>query len=554
MDGGTTMGNAKHIGRVGALAVALGVGNVRRAATRMTVSIGVAAVLVMATVVAAPDSTVSPAVKLSADSTALIVCGTTCPTPDEYVVGSVMNQFITPTHPGQTITPVAVTTPEEYWPITGLLRLIGPVVGDPRLFGPGGPAWPDEPWWKLSGLFDLTIDQSIQAGVADLETAMTKYGNDHLVIFGDSQGAAVVVLEKRKLAEQYPAGTTAPDIEFVLAGDTNLPNGGLNARFPGLYIPVLDLSFNGPEPTDTQFKTVTINRQYDGAADFPLYPLNVIADLNAVLGFLYLHTHPFDVSLAPDPSTSPAFQGTHGDTSYYFFETQDLPLFAPLRMFGVPESLIDVVEPFFRAIVELGYDRSIPPWEPTPARLIPPLNPVKVATDLVNAVGEGINNAAALIGSPPLLSIPAPVTLAAPATETAKADMSPQMMSTETPTQTEQVMSTDLAPSTTKVNETVQADVSPQVTPTETVAESSQVTSAKKAIETAEANDVSAGSTAASAPEPSASASTPKPAKPADDGAAAAGSSSAASSSAASSSTDSNSSRGDSSDGDASGS
>ena len=37
------MGNAKHIGRVGALAVALGIGNVRRTATRMTVSIGVAA-------------------------------------------------------------------------------------------------------------------------------------------------------------------------------------------------------------------------------------------------------------------------------------------------------------------------------------------------------------------------------------------------------------------------------------------------------------------------------------------------------------------------------
>ena len=51
--------------------------------------------------------------------------------------------------------------------------------------------------------------------------------------------------------------------------------------------------------------------------------------------------------------------------------------------------------------MELGYDRSIPPWEPTPARLIPTLNPAKVAGDLVNAIGEGINNAAALIGSPP---------------------------------------------------------------------------------------------------------------------------------------------------------
>ena len=106
-----------------------------------------------------------------------------------------------------------------------------------------------------------------------------------------------------------------------------------------------------------------------------MYPLNFIADLNAVLGIFYVHSYPFDVSLAPDPSTSPAYQGTHGDTSYYFFETQDLPLFGPLRTLGVPEPVIDVVEPFFRVIVELGYDRSIKPWEPTPARLIPHARP-----------------------------------------------------------------------------------------------------------------------------------------------------------------------------------
>ena len=69
--------------------------------------------------------------------------------------------------------------------------------------------------------------------------------------------------------------------------------------------------------------------------------------------------------------------------------------------------MIDVVEPFFKVIVELGYDRSIPPWEPTPARLIPPLDPATVAADLVDAIGEGITNAAALIGSPTPLSIPA---------------------------------------------------------------------------------------------------------------------------------------------------
>ena len=44
------MGAAKYIGRIGLLAVALGVGNVRRAATRMTGDRGTALV-VMATVV-----------------------------------------------------------------------------------------------------------------------------------------------------------------------------------------------------------------------------------------------------------------------------------------------------------------------------------------------------------------------------------------------------------------------------------------------------------------------------------------------------------------------
>ena len=75
-------------------------------------------------------------------------------------------------------------------------------------------------------------------------------------------------------------------------------------------------------------------------------------------------------------------------------------MFGPLRTLGVPESVIDVFEPFFRVIVELGYDRSIKPWEPTPARLIPPIKPVKVAADLVAAIGEGIDNALD-IGSPP---------------------------------------------------------------------------------------------------------------------------------------------------------
>ena len=137
-------------------------------------TLGAAVLVVMAAVVPAPDSTVSPAVRLSADSTALIIGPTTIPTPDRYMVDIIKNQYIAPTHPCQDIDYVAVTTPEEWWPITGLSRLILSVFGDPRIWGPGGAGWPDEPWWKLSGLFDLTIDQSVRAGVGDLERAMAE--------------------------------------------------------------------------------------------------------------------------------------------------------------------------------------------------------------------------------------------------------------------------------------------------------------------------------------------------------------------------------------------
>jgi hypothetical protein len=53
--------------------------------------------------------------------------------------------------------------------------------------------------------------------------------------------------------------------------------------------------------------------------------------------------------------------------------------------------------------------------------------------DVDGVSGQGINNALALVGSPPLLSTPAPVTVATagpvdapPATATAKADIIPQ--------------------------------------------------------------------------------------------------------------------------------
>lgn len=380
------MVTAKHIGRIGALAVALGVG--------------------MAT--AAPTASASASDGPPPDTTALVVCGTTCPKFDAANGEIIMNQFIKPTHPGQNFDkPIAVTTPNEAWPLTGALRVLEFALGDPRLGGPGGPAWPDQPLWKLSGLFDLTGDQSIEVGAADLEAAMAATAADpdgRMVVYGYSQGAVVVNKVREKLAAQYAGTEAPPNIDFVLAGDVGVPNGGFGARFPGLHIPVLDWTYDGAELTDTPFDTAVITRQYDGFADFPLYPLNLVADLNAGLGLFYVHTWPFDISLADNATTTPVVS-RHGNTTYYFFESQDLPLFGPLRTLGVPEPVIDVFEPFFKVIVDQGYDHTIPAGTPTPARLIPKFNPAKLTPDLVDAIGQGVDNAGALVKLPASLKM-----------------------------------------------------------------------------------------------------------------------------------------------------
>ncbi|MBI3225901.1 MAG: PE-PPE domain-containing protein [Mycolicibacterium cosmeticum] len=458
---------------------------VLRGATRITVSVVTAALLVAAPDVSGAPVTVPPVVRLTADSTVLALCGATCPTWRPADLGLIMDQFVTPTHPtlpGDKVTTVAVTAPGELWPLTGLARLLLSGAADPRLAGPGGGAWPDEPWWKLSGLFDLTANQSLRAGAAALEKAMLANPSEQQVIYGYSQGAGVANVVKRRLAAQYP-GSTAPDVDFVLGGDPNLPNGGLMTRFWGAYIPILDFPFNGPTKTDTEFDTVEINRQYDGFADFPLYPLNLVATLNAIIGIAYVHGWPFDVSLPSNPTDSPAYQGKHGDTSYYFFESQDLPLFAPLRALGVPEKLIDVVEPVFRVLVELGYDRTIPAWQPTPARLIPKLNPVTVARDLMVAIGQGINNALVLVGLPPLLRLPKTnEKLSAPIDPMMKTAPAPQAAS-RGPLIAKAVTAVDLAaPKPTKkpadpvvADGSAKVDDSPKMTVVETVPETGTV-------------------------------------------------------------------------------
>jgi PE-PPE domain len=267
---------------------------------------------------------------------------------------------------------------------------------------------------------------SITDGVADLQHAMaqqaTEFPEQPFVVEGYSQSASIAVLEKEDLA--LLDADQRPDVTFLLLGNPNQPDGGLEERFIGLDIPGIGGAFNGAMPTDVGISTIDVTNQYDGFADIPQFPINPIADLNALLGIAYAHgaygggvfPHELPFMWPPDlPASAGLGDGPYadeyllgstqivqqidGDTTFYFVPTTDLPLLDPLRSLGVPEPVLNIFQPALQVLVEYGYDRSVPMDTAVPAELIPTLDPATFGLEFANGVVQGANNAFALFGA-----------------------------------------------------------------------------------------------------------------------------------------------------------
>jgi hypothetical protein len=241
-------------------------------------------------------------------------------------------------------------------------------------------------FWPVStgGFSDPTYDSSVDTGLENLNKEPVKSGD---IIFGYSQGAVVA----SKYKAQHAEDDNAAEITYVLVENPNRPNGGLLERFNGLYIPILDVSFNGATP-ETDSPTVDVSRQYDGWSDFPAYPLNVLADANAIAGIYYLHgatqQDVTSATLTGIDKRDPMYYQKHGNTEYYLIPTDELPILMPFNGI-VPDPVLKALDPPLRYLIELGYDRR-DYSTPTPAGLVPNLNPVTVATGLAEATVQGV--------------------------------------------------------------------------------------------------------------------------------------------------------------------
>ncbi|MGA8328271.1 MAG: PE-PPE domain-containing protein [Mycobacterium sp.] len=340
----------------------------------MPVLLSLAATMVPAATISVP---VAQADDPSDGLNALIMGGTGMPTPGPQWVDSIITDYIDPAT-GASYNPVVVTTPEA-----------------------------------------LPVDHTVAEGLTDLQAAMAAQQladpGAPYVIAGYSQSALIAVDEEEQLAATAGAGQSIPDVTVALFGSGNRPDGGIYERLDGLYIPGLEVDANGAEPTDLGIPTIDVADQYDGLADVPQYPANLIADLNDLLGIIYVHTS-YGAGAIPGlfPDSAPLsgpfadeyvlgsteiVKQASGDATFYLVPTQTLPLLDPLLDVGVPQSVLNIVQPALQVIVEAGYDRSIPFADPTPFELIPSIDPVTFTLELDNGIVQGLDNAMELFGA-----------------------------------------------------------------------------------------------------------------------------------------------------------
>jgi hypothetical protein len=270
---------------------------------------------------------------------------------------------------------------------------------------------PEGNYALYTGVKSLTLDESEAQGVTILKDAIEKQvGQDNSVaVFGDSQSSTISSMTMTELADDHVPNS---DVGFVLTGDPNLPDGGLFERLDGLSIPSLGITFNGATPDDL-YPTTIYTQEYDGFADVPRYPIDLLSDLNSIAGIQYVHPTYQDLSateLSPTDEGGSAIElPTDGDTmtTYYMLPTDDLPLLDPLPAIpGVGTALADLLQPVLKPLVNLGYGDTDFGWSQGPANvptefgLFPDADMVfKAFDEMAEGIPKGIQAALQDVGT-----------------------------------------------------------------------------------------------------------------------------------------------------------
>jgi hypothetical protein len=284
------------------------------------------------------------------------------------------------------------------------------------------------PGWCRSGPGGCdTWNDSVGTGVANLDTALRTQlaqpcpatGCDPIILFGYSQGGAVVSDELRNIGDLTAAEKSR--LSVVMIGNAYNPDGGIFTRLGFLpTIPFLNVTFGPPMPTNTGVPITSIGFQYDPVMYAPKYWGNPFALLNALAAFETVHgfyltpngngpTDPiaygYTAAQLQAAITNPANarHDSSGNT-YVMIPALSLPI-ADFIMSEVPAALqpvvkpfVDLVSPAWKVLADLGYDWSGNPGTPSTLSILP-FNPIQNWPAVgVNLVAAGIQGIQAFIG------------------------------------------------------------------------------------------------------------------------------------------------------------
>lgn len=301
------------------------------------------------------------AVPAAAAVNTLVMGGSGNPIPSIDYVNNIVSKYIAPIFPVDPALVQSLFTPEGFYIDTGVKTL--PL--------------------NVSVAQGVTILTNTLVGTNPPYAGLLTSGNT-VNVSGESQSAMISSLVMRALNPTNSGAAGSPyfnNLTFTLVGNPMNPNGGLFERFVGLSLPSLGIEMYGATP-DNSFPTTIYTIEYDGAADFPRYPINFLADLNAFMGIQSLHGQ--YATLTPEQlATAIPLTNTVGptSTSYYMIPTPNLPLLDPVRAIpfvGTP--IADLVQPNLRYLINWGYGdpaygwSTSPPNVPTPFGVLPPLS------------------------------------------------------------------------------------------------------------------------------------------------------------------------------------
>jgi hypothetical protein len=313
------------------------------------------------------------------DDVTLVIGGTglQIPNPPTSFVTDGTNNFVSPNFPGFTSADAqGLYTPEQLFPLTGVNS--------------------------------LTLDQSVTHGANIIENAILQQiaeGNN-VVVLTDSQSSTIAGVVMSDLAAlPVSEQPSADQLGFVLIVDPSNPDGGLFARYPDVTFPSLGVTLSGATPPDTIYPTDIYDVEYDGASDYPQYPIDILADLNAIVGFLTVHG-PADMD-TPEQIASAIKLPTEGATATTYYMLPETPplvsLLGDIPVVGQP--LEALLGPDLTVLINLGYGNpdygysTGPANVPTPAGFLPDVNLSTVLSELVNGGKEGWVNAISAITS-----------------------------------------------------------------------------------------------------------------------------------------------------------